>query len=606
MAKVFDVEWAIKQGASEAEIADFMVKNKLNPLQTLPKVEAKKKRSGLANLLPLLGSIGGGVLGGIGGSIIPVAGTLAGGVGGSALGGGIGELLAQKLSGEDTNVGAIGKEALISGISGGVGGTALKLLGKGAKPVLSGIGNDLTQSTLRAGIGSATTNTPDDLLKLAAFKSKYKIFGSPVASANKANASKDTIKSELLGLLKKSPELPRTELRQQLEQKMLGSVQGSDNPAAMKRAVTHYLSIFDKAKPGNKGLLELRDELWSQTQKKSALPSARSAAVQELYDGLNQVLGGTSKKVASLLEDQALAHEATKVFSTTAGKGLQLPIIGNIPMASRPAGALKDLMARSFSAMGNTAPRGVMGSIGTTGAQQLTGRGILGGAGISGGQPEMDQGMGQEADIQSLLSQASGTQADTGLPSNNTAMGGEQDMGEKLKMAALLDLMAGGKNVTKLLALAKAYEKPKMGEAQAAQISQIQAATGLVDELENAFLTAEGAGQTGFLTGPASGIAGKVTGGMTGKEAYLYDSAKQGFTALIARATGERGVLTDADAARALALLPKLNDQPDVAVDKLNRIRRIFAEAEQRLSIPRGTTDSTSSSDDMMSLLGEE
>src|SRR5690606_14187855 len=88
--------------------------------------EQKKKRSFMMSLLPTATSI----LGGIGGTFLaPGAGTAAGG----AAGGAVGEWLAQKLSGEKTNLGKIGFEAGF-GALGGIGKAAKSV--KGASEVI--------------------------------------------------------------------------------------------------------------------------------------------------------------------------------------------------------------------------------------------------------------------------------------------------------------------------------------------------------------------------------------------------------------------------------------------------------------------------------------
>ena len=156
-------------------------------------------------------------------------------------------------------------------------------------------------------------------------------------------------------------------------------------------------------------------------------------------------------------------------------------------------------------------------------------------------------------------------------------------MQDLFKALAFADLAKGGKNISKIIALSN-FLSPPPTAAQTGQVAQIQAATGLINQLETAFLGAQSKGQTGFGVGPVSGLLGGVTGGAINQEAALYNSLRKGFTALIARATGERGVLTDADAQRALSLIPSLNDSPSLARNKLKEVREIFREAQARIS----------------------
>lgn len=115
--------------------------------------QPKKERSLLANVLPVLGMVGGGIGGGLLGG---PAGALAGG----ALGGGAGEKFAQDLSGESLDVGKIGLNAAMGAVPFGRGaGILSKVLLPGA-----GVGalgaltqdNATPQSVLTgAGIGAA-------------------------------------------------------------------------------------------------------------------------------------------------------------------------------------------------------------------------------------------------------------------------------------------------------------------------------------------------------------------------------------------------------------------------------------------------------------------
>lgn len=103
--------------------------------------ETKTKDRGLLGFLPMIT----GLLGGVGGSFLaPGVGTAAGG----AAGAGIGEWLAQKFSGEDTDIGRIAGEGAL-GTLGGVG-RLFKTVGAAGKAVKAGQGGDL-MSILRSG-----------------------------------------------------------------------------------------------------------------------------------------------------------------------------------------------------------------------------------------------------------------------------------------------------------------------------------------------------------------------------------------------------------------------------------------------------------------------
>lgn len=112
------IKRARQAGYSDAEISQYV--NKLEPSQP------KTGQGGFfTNLLPIAGGVVGGAAGLIGGPI----GVAAGGAAGS----GFGEFLRQKLSGEEVDLGTIGRETAFGAIPG-----AGKLIGTVAKGVKAG------------------------------------------------------------------------------------------------------------------------------------------------------------------------------------------------------------------------------------------------------------------------------------------------------------------------------------------------------------------------------------------------------------------------------------------------------------------------------------
>lgn len=96
----------------------------LAPTMAMPASAAPTRSSGLANLLPLLGSLAGGAL------ASPLPGGL---IWGSALGSGGGEALRQLLGGEEADVGRVLGQGVVGGAGGALGLGLGKLLGTGAK-----------------------------------------------------------------------------------------------------------------------------------------------------------------------------------------------------------------------------------------------------------------------------------------------------------------------------------------------------------------------------------------------------------------------------------------------------------------------------------------
>lgn len=215
-------------------------------------------------------------------------------------------------------------------------------------------------------------------------------------------------------------------------------------------------------------------------------------------------------------------------------------------------------------------------------------RGILG-AGKVAGQLPMPRNLGSN-----ILGQAGSRALMGGIPEAEAAgpmpempadpnQSQQPDLTDFLKMAALSDLSSGGKHINEIIALSN-FLNPPTGAATKSQLQQIEGAQGLLDQLENRFGQAVQTGEFGGLgRGPLSTATGRISGGRIARNALLYDNTREGFTALIARSTGERGVLTDADAERAKKLLPTNDMDPETAAQQFEEIRQIFYDAQSRI-----------------------
>lgn len=562
----FNVQAALSAGATPEQIMAHLAKRKAEGVSlTLQGADTPvKKDRGLAGLLPLIGSVGGGLLGS---TVAPVAGTVAG----SAAGGGLGELLAQYLSGEKTDLGKIGNEALWSG--------AGSLAGVGIGKILGGAGSGLLEDTAR---GTIAKNLPkgtavgkiDELVAEATAKGAPT--GSYVAKARKfqeiANAAK-TARGNIAGGVEDL--IPRSKLIDSLKSSAMETGLLDTKEAPKLNMFLNRIAKGDNVK--TKDILTWLEGLSKPATPTygSANPTAVARAARALKDTGNEVLNqylpeGATKELTTKI---GRSIPLTEAYTNAAREGTKIPFLGtSIPLGplNRPAQAAADYGARIGSTAGNSKL-----------LQQLLGQ--------AGTRTMMPRG-GDTIDTSSAI--------DGQIVGETTQPDNKQNISDLLQKVALLDLMQGGKNTTKLIALSK-FISPPVSATQQGQISQIQAATGLVDQLENAYNQASANGQAGFAVGPLAGILGNVSGGAINKDAALYNSLRQGFTALIARATGEKGVLTDADAARTLQLIPSLNDNPDLAQSKLEQIRQVFQNAQQRLN-----ANLVDNSNDIMSLFG--
>lgn len=535
--------------------------------------QAKKER-GLLDLLSTGTSIGGGVLG----SALGPVGTVAG----SAIGGGLGELLEQVISGDKTDLGAAGKEALWGGAGGAVGLGVGRLFGGGTRA----LANEATRGALVKHLPKTMkANQIDDLVKIAT--SKGAPMGSNVAKARKYATVGEGLRTERAGLVSEvGKEGSRRSILSELKKKALQKGLLDDKKRMDMKELNFFLKQFSPtAKTKPEQILAFKEYLNKFTGgaykavdvgNVSGLPSKAKAAYS-LKESADEVISkylpkNSRDSFTNLTQKMGKNINLENAYNSAAKTGVQVPVpfLGKVGLGplSRPVEAGLDYAGRSSSAAGSS--KLLQQTLGQAGARALK---------PSGGDTDEFAGYGVDGDIESgNFSQ----ETPTGSKTNKT--------GDLLRQIALMDALSGGKNSTKLLAVAKAIDPP-MSETRKGQISQMEGAEDLVDQLESAFIRASENGQTGFGVGPLMGILGKVSGGEIGQDAKVYNQLREGFTALIARATGEKGVLTDADAARALGLLASLNDNPESAARAFAGIRQVFGNARNRLSTQPGTED---------------
>ena len=86
-------------------------------------------------------------------------------------------------------------------------------------------------------------------------------------------------------------------------------------------------------------------------------------------------------------------------------------------------------------------------------------------------------------------------------------------------------------------------------------------------------------GARGKIAGTAGNLIASLTGGKAFTESADYEALRKSLIGPLARAiSGEVGVLTDRDIARAEGLLPKTSDDPKLAAKKLNNLKGLIAE----------------------------
>lgn len=108
------------------------------------------------------------------------------------------------------------------------------------------------------------------------------------------------------------------------------------------------------------------------------------------------------------------------------------------------------------------------------------------------------------------------------------------------------------------------------------QVQQFKGAGSLVNQLQDAY-------ESNIFKGPILGGIGEL-GAFSGLDssAAHYNNLRDGFLAIISKATGEKGVLTDQDADRAKSLVGGLGKNPTTSAADFNSLRRIFNESISR------------------------
>lgn len=172
---------------------------------------------------------------------------------------------------------------------------------------------------------------------------------------------------------------------------------------------------------------------------------------------------------------------------------------------------------------------------------------------------------------------------------------------QQILAAMFLDIQStGGKNLSTLNTLLTAYDKVegtnKLSANEKAAISEATVGLNLIGEIEDAYTELQQLGITaksGGLERVRGAIAGKVASisqeGTKGAAAAAYANSVEGFLSKIARATGEKGVLTDYDLERIHKIIPGFSDSPEVAARQFEKIKSIISSAiESKARNPLG------------------
>ena len=296
-------------------------------------------------------------------------------------------------------------------------------------------------------------------------------------------------------------------------------------------------------------------------------PSTASQEVRyAMWQALDDVLTGIEPGAKAITSKMSKLYDLAPGLAKGRAATVPIPLTG-IRVGAAPVQAVQDITAKGLQATGQglepilEAAKGLQkpataAAIGMRGGQEAT--------------PQIPQEMTPEPQYQEEITQ----------PDKTT------EALKKITMMQVLDLAQGGKNISKLEAIKKAIQtmspEGTMSAADKAVVNQAKQGLNLVDVLENQYSKVQ---QEGLTAGsPGLGILGGVRGSaaalsQTSPNAAAYENTKQAFLSKLARASGEKGVLTDQDIKRIEKTIPSFYDTPDTAAAKLAIVRQIIGDA---------------------------
>lgn len=562
----------------------------------------------LSDLLPAGGGIAGATAGGAAGTAIaPGIGTIIGAILGGALGQSGAEYGRQKLTNEETDTNKILKEAMWGGGS-ALGG---EILGAGAKAI--GIGGKVAaEGATKAG------SLEKAAMALRSGIVKPQVAASPFMATEEANIVKTLTDLGLKGNAQAQKEqLPKifnaltskiqgtlTEdttaytaksVKDTLQKSIQGMINYDEAIPAYTKAASKYTNQLVKS--GGKevsasDLFAFKQSLNKQLSKaftkieKGAVLTPQEEVGLQVWQTIDDLLPSSVK---DLTRTQSVLYKASPGIKKGAQETLQIPVI-NQKVSAGGVQSVKSGIANTLSRVGQP----------TTAVQRLLGN--VGSQAIGG----MSQNQ-QPTDVSSLMGQDQTSQygQQTDMAQSDTATA---DFNQRLATAMMIDLVQNkGKNISALTAIGKLLAPsagPKLDTNTQKELMKLKTAETTANQIEQAYVQAGGG--KGLVAGQAANLAGTL---QLSPNVASYNAFRDSQIGPLARAiSGEVGVLTDRDIKRAEGLLPKITDSPEIAQQKLSRLKSVLAERKQNVystpAIQAQETTDTTSSDVLSQLLG--
>lgn len=607
--------------------------------------QAKKPKGN--SLLKTLLSIGGGTVGGIAGTFLaPGVGTAIGAGLGSGLGTAAGRALGGEAVIEDGGLGEIALDTALGGAFSGFG--KVGKLAKAGQEATEAAGKTAIKEVSQGAATAAARQAPQEVfgkIGRAGIRAGEKELGLQEGAKLSGRYLKPSSADELykfgreqIGLAGSeltSPGLAvrkvndyKTALLKPLEDSLQASnkiFDTKDYNAILKQARGTYGLGVDPASKTvksieanvrnsivNGGIPELNktrqglDEMINYARKEGSVDPVREQVASALRRAVDDRLTQLVPNSKAIRGNIGKAYQLEELAYQAATKEAR-PINGVIDLAQRVA---QNTGAR---AGGNTGLQNVLGGLSTAnlagGRLAGTGTSVLGQTGrqtlregvttgLMGGAQATDPMMEDPAMADTIGMDAMGQDM------SMEDMGGDPNaqLRQQLQQAMIDDLqLTGGENVSKLKTVLSVLEAPKPSAAATKAEVQTSSVLSKVGQLGELFSQA-GGGQ-GRIPGAISGVLGKVG---ANEAAYNYEQFRDSLLAPLARAvSGEVGVLTDKDIARADGLLPKLTDSP---AEARRRLQLLMESVQGQQSINRqvyaGGSGQSSLSDVMYNMEG--
>ena len=298
-----------------------------------------------------------------------------------------------------------------------------------------------------------------------------------------------------------------------------------------------------------------------------------------IWGKIDKIITSAVPEVKDLTLKQSILYQAAPGLKSAVNKTINAPILNklgvNIPITNQVQAA-KDLAGRGLQKAGQVV-EGVLGQLPKgLNAQNLTPIGVNATNQLLKGQPETPVVPSSPADF--TPTQPTTTETKTKNPYSINQ--------DEAQMLMAMDLQkTGGKNLTKIKALADMSSGSTLNATQQKRLSALNQAEEVYKTVEQLALNAP-AGLKGSLTA----TVGKLPG-VEGGSAEDLQRVNEGLAKAISGAlAGEVGVATDKDIERWMGLMPKVSDTMAERKRALQRLKDTIERSKQQLSIPDSTT----------------